>query len=60
LYEAIFGQKGKIIPKKTKSVIHPVKCTLEDLYSGKTFKIKVTRDRLCKDCDAKGGSKENA
>jgi hypothetical protein len=36
----MFGQKGKIIPKKTKSVIHPVKCTLEDLYSGKTFKIK--------------------
>ena len=33
-------------PKKTKSVIHPVKLTLEELYMGKSIKIKVTRDRL--------------
>lgn len=32
-------------PKKTKSVIHPVKLTLEELYMGKSIKIKVTRDR---------------
>ena len=32
-------------PKKTKSVIHPVKLTLEELYIGKAIKIKVTRDR---------------
>jgi DnaJ family protein A protein 2 len=38
--------KQDLGPKKTKSVIHPVKVTLEDLYAGKSIKIKVTRDRL--------------
>ena len=33
----------KAKPIKTKSVIHPVKCSLEDLYNGKNFKIKVLR-----------------
>lgn len=36
-------------PKKTKSVIHPVKCTLEDLYHGKKMKVKITRDRIIKE-----------
>ena len=35
--------------------MHPVKATLEDLYSGKTSKIVVSRDRLCSKCDGKGG-----
>ena len=33
-------------PKKTKSVVHPVKLSLEDIFNGKSMKIKVTRDRL--------------
>ena len=40
--------------KKTKSVIHPIKCTLEDLYQGKKIRIKVTRDRNCIPCNGKG------
>ncbi len=58
--DAFFGQKDKQKPIKTKSVIHPVKCSLEDLYNGRNFKIKVIRDRICKDCKGKGGSTENA
>lgn len=42
-------------PKKGKSVMHPVKATLEDLYNGKTSKIVISRDRLCSKCDGKGG-----
>jgi len=50
------GQKG---PKKGKSVMHPVKVTLEDLYNGKTSKVAVNRDRICSKCNGKGG-KEGA
>lgn len=42
-------------PKKGKSVMHPVKATLEDLYNGKTAKVAVNRDRICSKCDGKGG-----
>ena len=46
------GDKG---PQKTKSVIHPIKCTLEELYKGKSVRIKVAHDRLCSTCAGKGG-----
>ena len=56
-FGGMFGQdKG---PKKTKSIIHPVKCTLEELYNGKSTRIKITRDRICKKCDGKGGESHN-
>lgn len=42
-------------PKKGKSVMHPVKATLEDLFHGKTTKVAVSRDRICPKCDGKGG-----
>ena len=32
--------------RKVKPTIHNMKCTLEDIYNGKTTKIKVTRDRF--------------
>jgi DnaJ-class molecular chaperone len=47
------GQKAG--PKKGKSVLHPVKATLEDLYNGKTAKVAVNRDRICSKCEGKGG-----
>jgi len=56
-FGGMFGQdKG---PKKTKSVIHPVKCTLEELYNGKTTRIKIARDRTCETCNGKGGESHN-
>jgi len=51
LFNSMFGKDGKMGPKKTKSVIHPVKCTLEELYMGKTMKVKVNRDRVIKEGD---------
>ena len=53
-FGAMFGESGKG-PQKTKSVIHPIKCTLGDLYNGKSSRIKVNRDRLCEVCNGKGG-----
>lgn len=42
-------------PKKGKSVMHPIKATLEDLYNGKSSKVAVNRERICPTCDGKGG-----
>lgn len=42
-------------PKKGKSVEHAIKVTLEEIYKGKTTKIAVNRDRICKSCNGKGG-----
>ena len=53
------GGQARAGPKKGKSVAHPVKATLEDLYNGKTAKVVVNRDRICSKCDGKGG-KEGA
>jgi DnaJ family protein A protein 2 len=49
------GGQARQGPKKGKPVAHPVKCTLEDLYNGKTAKVVVNRDRICSKCEGKGG-----
>lgn len=49
------GGGGRQGPKKGKSVLHPIKATLEDLYNGKTAKVAVNRDRICTACNGKGG-----
>jgi len=54
----MFGGKDNFGPKKTKSVIHPIKCTLEDLYNGKATKIRVIRDRIKTAGDSKTLFKE--
>lgn len=46
-------------PKKGKPVMHPMKLTLEEIYSGKSTKIAVNRERICGKCDGLGG-KEGA
>lgn len=51
--------------RKVKPTVHKMKCKLEDIYNGKTTKIKVTRDRFvkkegedtpkpCDGCDGRG------
>jgi DnaJ family protein A protein 2 len=49
------GGGGRQGPKKGKSVLHPIKATLEDLYNGKMSKVAVNRDRICSKCNGKGG-----
>lgn len=48
IFGAMFGKDAKMGPKNTKSVIHPISCSLEDLYNGKKTKIKINRNRLVK------------
>ncbi|RKP11599.1 DnaJ domain-containing protein, partial [Piptocephalis cylindrospora] len=42
-------------PRKGKDVGHGLKVTLEDLYKGKTSKLALQRNIICKKCDGKGG-----
>jgi DnaJ family protein A protein 2 len=42
-------------PKKGKSVMNPVKCTLEDIYKGKVTKMAINRERICTACEGLGG-----
>ena len=55
----LFGMGGRggrqAGPKKGKSVLHPVKATLEDLYNGKVTKVAVNRERICSKCNGAGG-----
>ena len=50
-------RKAMGVKERTKTVNHPIKCTLEDLYFGKTSRINVKRDRICKDCKGDGVNK---
>ncbi len=50
------GGGGARQKRKVKPTVHKLKCTMSDLYNGKTTKIKCNRQRLCKECDGKGGS----
>lgn len=63
LLGGLFGMGGRRQqqsgPKKGKPVMHPIKLTLEEIYSGKTTKIAVNRERICGTCNGAGG-KEGA
>lgn len=54
----MFDKKNKG-PVKTKSVVHPVKCTLEELFNGKSSRVRINRDRICAKCNGKGGEATN-
>lgn len=41
-------------PQKGEDITHALRVSLEDLYNGRTMKLKVTRDVLCKDCSGSG------
>ena len=59
------GMRGQAAKKRVQPTVHKMKCTLADIYNGKTTKIKVTRDRIvkkdgedsvkpCSGCDGQG------
>lgn len=68
LFENFFGMGGmgggmgreEDGPTKTESVKRALQVTLEDVYCGKVRKIRVTRKRICKDCNGKGATKAGA
>lgn len=49
------GGRGHSGPQKGEDIVHPIKASLEDLYNGKTTRLAINRNRLCEDCDGRGG-----
>jgi DnaJ family protein A protein 2 len=49
------GKRGPKKPQKGKPVLKELKVTLEEVYSGKLFKIPHSKKQLCESCDGKGG-----
>lgn len=63
LFSMFFGGGGRgraAAPRKSESVNHPLKVSLEDLYNGKTAKIAINRQvivgesKMCTACDGQG------
>lgn len=54
------GRGARSGPRKSESVNHPLKVSLEDLYNGKTAKIAINRQiivgesKMCMTCDGQG------
>lgn len=58
IFSAMFGGGGGPRgPKKGDDVKHVLKVSLEDLYKGKTSKLAIIRNRVCKACRGNGASK---
>lgn len=51
------GKKGK---PKTKSLLHPLKVTLEDVYCGSSKFIEIKRYRICETCTGSGSKDPKA
>ena len=43
-------------PRRGQDVGHELRVTLEDLYNGKTKKLAIQRQVICKKCAGKGGT----
>lgn len=49
------GRRGRTGPQKGEDIVHPLKVSLEDLYNGKTVRLAINRNKLCLECDGRGG-----
>lgn len=60
IFSAMFGggmqSRG---PKKGENVVHSLRVTLEDLYNGKTSKLAIIRNRVCKSCYGIGATRRD-
>jgi len=48
------GGGGRRGPQRTKDMVQPLNVKLEDIYNGKTRKMKVTRNIICVQCSGTG------
>lgn len=48
-------RRGPTGPQKGEDIVHPIKANLEDLYNGKTSRLAINRNKLCEDCEGRGG-----
>lgn len=49
------GRGGRRRQQKGEDTLHPLKVTLEDLFNGKTSKLQMRKNVICKKCNGQGG-----
>lgn len=54
------GRRGGNVKRKTKSALHMLKVTLEDVYNGKSKYLEISRYRICTSCKGSGAKDPNA
>jgi len=54
------GGGGRQQKRKSKSVLHQLKCSLEEVYCGAQKYLQISRYRLCQPCKGTGSSVPNA
>lgn len=58
IFSMFFGggrRRGPQGPQKGEDIVHPLKLSLDDLYNGKTTRLAINRNKLCEECDGRGG-----
>lgn len=63
LFSSLFGGAGGFFggggrpkgPRRGKDLVHRVRVSLEELYTGKTTKLALQKHTLCSECDGRGG-----
>ena len=48
-------RRGPTGPQKGEDIVHQIRANLEDLYNGKTSRLAINRDKLCQECEGRGG-----
>jgi DnaJ family protein A protein 2 len=49
------GRARRTGPQKGEDIVHEIKANLQDLYNGKTSRLAINRNKLCQDCEGRGG-----
>jgi len=67
IFSSFFGfgggrpkRRGPATKRKGENSMFGVRVTLEDLYNGRTIKLALTKDVVCRGCSGKGSSDPNA
>jgi len=49
------GRRRQAGTPRGEDITHAVKASLEDMYNGKTVRLAISRNKLCQDCEGRGG-----
>jgi DnaJ family protein A protein 2 len=60
IFDLLMNRGGSLQKRKTKSLLHILKVSLEDVYLGKTRQLEISRYRICKACKGSGSKDPNA
>ncbi len=59
IFDILHGRtRNQNVKKKSKTILHELLVTLEDVYKGNTKELEIARYRICKECKGRGSNKE--